>query len=161
MGDAQSSRLVSCIWLGGVAPEVEAHYSPHIPRGKEGGKKKNFPEKHVTQISYTIVHGRKLTHTFVCTKQKLCGGPEIWLHSRWRSQIISKLKNEERERERGRGREPRYHEKHLFFGTSTAKSVCGIRVRRQKKKDRRTHWQQNSAHEKARHVNRGVAITGN
>lgn len=105
MGDAQSSRLVSRIWLGGVAPEVEAHYSPHIPRGKEGEKKKkkDFPEKHVTQISYTIVHGRKLTHTFVCAKQKLCGGPEIWLHSRRRSQIISKLKTRresEKERER-------------------------------------------------------------
>lgn len=41
------------------------------PRYQWGGKKKkkHFPEKHATQISYTIVHGRKLTHTFVCTKQ--------------------------------------------------------------------------------------------
>lgn len=111
---------------------------PHTKgeRRRKKKKKKDFPEKHVTQISYTIVHGRKLTHTFVCTKQKLCGGPEIWLHSRRRSQIISKLKTR---RKRKRAREPCYHEKHLFFGTSTAKSVCGIRVRKQKKKDIRTH----------------------
>lgn len=77
----------------GVSSEFEAHKPPQTRRrGKETtrGTRK-------TQISYIIVHGRKLTHTSVCAKttlkkNKKREGPEIWLQLCWRCQSVSKVK---------------------------------------------------------------------
>lgn len=96
----------------GVPPQVKVHKPPQTRK-----REKNITrETRKTQISYIIVHGRKLTHTSVHAKttfkkKKKNGGPEIWLQLCWRCQSVSKVKKKKKQ----------HHEKHLFFGTSIAK----------------------------------------
>lgn len=149
-----------CVRRRSCSRSWSALQPPDTSGGEEKEKKKHFPEKHATQISYTIVHGRKSTHTFVCTKQNnkknhVEAQRSGCIHV-GALKFISKLKTRtEREREGD----------NLATTKSTCSlarqqlKVCGIRVRRQTQKKRQTHWATaNQCPWKASHMNQASPL---